>query len=267
MKTITFLNQKGGCGKTSSVFHLSGVLAAMGLRVLLVDNDPQASLTQGFLGPAAMESLDPAVTVAAVYEGDPEPSGLVMPAGPAGVWLAPGSPFATEANMRPRDHWGDDQWALRAFTEALHNDFDLCLIDCPPNLHLCSWAALLAADAVVVPLQPEDFGSQGLKPVGASVDAARRANPGLHLAGYLLTMTDKRLAVHATYEAMLRERYGLLVFTNPVPRAKDFVEAVGARAPVNLYKPKSAATRAVKAVADELLARAGVALEGQGVAA
>jgi chromosome partitioning protein len=267
VKVVTFQNQKGGVGKTSSVFHLGGALGASGLRVLLVDNDPQGSLTQGFFGPAGFERLEPAATVAAVYgAAGAEPDAVTVPAGVPGVFLVPGSAAAKAVNMLPVEDWGQAQWGLRGLTDEVRGRYDLCLIDCPPNLHLCSWAALLASDALVVPLQPEDFGSQGLRPVQESFHAARQVNPGLELAGYLLTMVDKRLAVHQTYERMLRDLYGSLVFANPLPRAKDFVEGVAVRQPVNLYKPRSAAAKAVRAVADELLERVR-AREGQGVAA
>lgn len=257
MRTITFLNLKGGVGKTSTVYHLAGVFSRAGLRVLLVDNDPQASLTQGFFGPAATAAVPPALTVAAVYEpgSDVAPESVLVPAGPAGVDILPGSVALEDRNVPRAAGWGDDQWGLKLFLDQAEG-YDLCLIDCPPNLHLCSWAALVACGSIVVPLQAEDFGSQGLAPVQRSIEAVRvTANRALGLAGYLLTMFDRRLAVHATYAEMLRASYGPLVFEASVPRAKDFVEAVAQRKPVSLTKPRGAAAKAMQAVADELLAR------------
>ena len=82
MPVIALLNQKGGVGKTSTCHHLSGTLALLGRRVLLVDNDPQASLTQGFFGPVAARGLEPAATIAAVLAGElPDPSRLIRPTG------------------------------------------------------------------------------------------------------------------------------------------------------------------------------------------
>jgi chromosome partitioning protein len=265
MQVLTFLNQKGGVGKTSCCFHLAGTLARGGRRVLLVDNDPQASLTQGFVGPSSALAIPSSSSVAAVYEpgADPLPEALVAPTGFPGVWIVPGSIHLTRFNKLPDDAWPDSQDGLRSFLRAVDNEFDLALIDCPPNLHLCSWAALVASDHIVVPLQPEDFGSQGLAPVQESVEAVQGGpNPGLRLAGYLLTMFDRRLTVHLTYEAMLREMYGPAVFAAVFPRAKDYVEAVAARRPVGHYKPRAAAALAVAAVADELLRRVGLAADG-----
>jgi chromosome partitioning protein len=264
---VAMINQKGGCGKTSTCFHLAGAFARLGRRVLLVDNDPQASLTQGFLGPAAASALDPRRTVAAAYRAgaDPDPAAVVVATPVPGVDLVPGS-IALNAHNLPREAgWGDGQWGLRSFLGEASAGYDLTLVDCPPNLCLCSWAAMLAASDVVVPLQAEDFGSQGLAPVQAALHLARGPNPALRLAGYLLTMFDRRLSVHLTYEAMLRDLYGPEVFGEPVPRAKDYVEAVAARTPVGYYRPKGAAARAVAAVAAEVDRRLAGPAAGVGV--
>src|SRR4051812_12070866 len=98
------LNQKGGVGKTSTCHHLAGTLALMGRRVLLVDNDPQASLTQGFWGPLATRQLEPERTIAAIYRGDlPFPEHVIRPTGIEGIDLVPGSRHATEFNV-PMPH-------------------------------------------------------------------------------------------------------------------------------------------------------------------
>jgi chromosome partitioning protein len=259
--TVTFLNQKGGVGKTSSCFHLSAALAKSGRRVLLVDNDPQASLTQGFFGPEATRAIPPDRTIAAVYEpgAAPLPEALIRPTGVAGVAVIPGSESATTFNKLPDADWPARQAGLRALLADVADEYDLVLIDCPPNLHLCSWAALVASHWIVIPVQAEDFGSQGLGPVLRAIQAVQWGdNPRLALAGFLLTMFDRRLAVHLTYEAMLRQLYEGRVFATAVPRAKDFLEAVAARQPVGAYKPRTAAAKAMGEVASELLARVGL---------
>jgi chromosome partitioning protein len=140
------------------------------------------------------------------------------------VALVPGSGALTDWNLPPRVEWGASPFGLRSFLAEAGAGFDLVLVDCAPNLNLCAWAALIAADRLVVPLQAEDFGSQGIAPVLDCLCTVQRGpNPGVALAGFLLTMFDRRLAVHATYEALLRELYGADVFTHAVPRAKDFV--------------------------------------------
>jgi chromosome partitioning protein len=256
---VSLVNQKGGVGKTSTCHHLAGTLAKAGKRVLLVDNDPQASLTQGFWGPEAMRSIGRGESVAALYDPEsmPIPEALVRPTGLDGVAIVPGSVHLTRYNQLPPERWAESELGIREFLAEARDGFDVALIDNPPNLHLCGWAGLTASDGVVVPLQAEDYGAQGLGPVQEAIAAVRaRTNPGLALLGFLLTMFDKRLGIHLAYETRLRALYGETVFGTPVPLAKDFKEAVAARLPISHYKPKSAAAKVTKAVADELLARA-----------
>jgi chromosome partitioning protein len=148
------------------------------------------------------------------------------------------------------------QVSLREFLSNIRDRYDLVLIDVPPNLHLCSWAALVASDALAVPLQPEDFGAQGIADVRESVERVQAGpNPGLRLLGYIVTMHAPRRAVHQVYVARLREIYGDAVFGAMVPESVDFVEAIAQRKPIAAYKPKGAAAKAIKALADEMLAR------------
>jgi chromosome partitioning protein len=252
------LNQKGGVGKTSSCHHLAGTLARAGRRVLLIDNDPQASLSQGFWGPEATRSIGRAESVAALYDDAllPIPAALIRPTGIEGVAIVPGSKALTTFNMRPVERWAEAETGMRDFLDEARDTFDLCLIDCPPNLHLCSWAALVASDFLIVPLSPEDYGAQGIIDVQESVALVQAGpNPALRLLGYLVTMHDKRLGIHIAYETMLRALYGPAVFTTPFPLAKDFKEAVASRLPISHYKPKSAAAKAAVSVASELQER------------
>jgi chromosome partitioning protein len=255
---VTALNQKGGVGKTSTCHHLAGTLAGMGRRILLLDNDPQASLTQGFWGPVATHALDPAGTIAALYDGDaPFPEQVIRPTGVPGVDIVPGSKRATDFNVpRPHEAAREAQLCLRSFLDEARDGYDLILIDCPPNLHLCSWAALAASTHLLVPLQAEDYGAQGLGPVQeAMAEVQAGPNPGLVLLGFLITMFNPRLAIHKLYDALLREQYGPAVFETHVPYAADYKEAIAQRKPIATYKPRSASAKALKALADEMMAR------------
>ena len=268
MNVISVLNQKGGSGKSSTAVHVGGALALLGRRVLLVDNDPQASLTQGIFGPEITRRIGQAESVSAVYDPHfaPAPEAVIQGAGLERLSILPGSGTLADFNMTPRSGWRGSENGLRDFLDEVRESFDVVLIDCAPNLYLCSWAALVASDHLIVPLQPEDFGAQGIPDVSKSVAMVQAGpNPRLRLAGYLLTMTDKRLGIHAAYETMLRELYGSAVFTNHFPLAKDYKEAVAARSPIGSYKPKSAAAKAVNAIAEELLER--VSARAEGVAA
>jgi chromosome partitioning protein len=259
LKTVTMLNQKGGVGKTSCCHHLAGTLAAMGRRVLLVDFDPQSSLTQGLFGPARTFALDPSRTALAILRGDsPYPEQLVLESGIPGVGLVAGSEAAGSFN-KPDPHLAEED-AQRCLAEFLAEaatslDYEIALIDCPPNLYLCSWAALVSSDFLMFPMQPEDYGAQGIAAVRRSIAAVQAGpNPGLELLGYLLTMVGKK-KIHQQYEAQLREVYGPLMFAAMVPEAVAYVEAISNRQPIAAYSPKSAAAKSIAALADEFLAR------------
>jgi chromosome partitioning protein len=269
MRTVAFLNKKGGVGKTSTCHHVAGVFPGKGLRVLLVDSDPQASLSQGLLGPEATRALNPARTIASLFDeaGGPSLADLILPTPVPGVSILPGSEAAEDLNVTRPGETGPLQYTLRDALAEVADQYDIALVDCPPNVQLCSWAALVAADGVVIPLQAEDYGSQGVVAIQASIRRVQRGpNPGLVTLGYLITMYNKSLGVHIAYEADLRQIYGDLVFTNVVPLAKDFKEAVMARKPVSLFRPKAAAAKATAALADELLSRI-ARIESQGEAA
>jgi chromosome partitioning protein len=259
---VAMLNRKGGCGKTSSVKHLAGAYAKSGLRVVLGDLDPQASLTQGLFGPQATEAMPKDRTIAAVFDDacDPDPDDLIVPTEFDGISIIPGSNFLEDYNLPRPQETGDLQLALRRFLKEARGVADVTLLDCPPTLSLCSWSALLAADFVVVPVQAEDYGAQGIVNIQRAFDLAlSKYNPQLRLAGYLVTMFNQSLGIHTAYSTQLRTLYPGQVFDNVVPLATVFKEAVAARMPVSHYKPKSAAAKAIKAVADELLVRTAAA--------
>ncbi|WP_152054293.1 ParA family protein [Tautonia marina] len=257
--TICFLNQKGGVGKTSSVYHLGGTLARDGARVLCLDMDPQASLTQGFFGPDAMRARPAHETIAGLF-GDgiiPAAEDLIVPTAFERLAIVPGSVHLTRHNVpEPWDAPDDQQRALAEFVSEAADRFDWILIDCPPNLHLCAWASLAASDHIVVPLQAEDFGSQGVAAILDCIDAMRtEVNPTLNLLGFLITMFSARTAIHRAYESMLRELYGSDVLETTIPHAIDFKEAIAQRKPVPYSKPRGASAKALKALAEELKLR------------
>jgi chromosome partitioning protein len=258
MTVIAAVNLKGGVGKTSCCLHLGGALAQLGRRVLLADNDPQSSLTAGFLGVQPARQLDPAGTIAAIHAGeDPYPETVIRPTAFERIDLLPGSRFAASFNV-PDPHKApfEAQARLRDFLAQVRNQYDLVIIDCPPNLHMASWSAMAAADALLVPLQVEDFGSQGTIDVSESAALVRSViNLDLGLLGYLISMYQGRRALHQAFAQKFRAVHGPAVFDTTIPESVDYAEAVTALKPIGFHKPKGAAAKAVKALAEEVLAR------------
>ena len=258
--TVAFCNLKGGVGKTSTTFHLAGTLARGGRRVLLLDVHPQASLTQGFFGPDAMRALPREATIAALF-GDglvPDPAELIRPTGFAASLdrprVRPPDPAQRARALALRSRPATPPSATsRPRSGATSTSSSTTAL---PTSTCAAWAALTAADHLVVPLQAEDFGSQGIAAILECVDAVQAGpNPGLHLAGYLLTMFNPRLAIHRAYEAMLRRLHGGSVLTTTIPIGADFKEAVAVRKPIVEHKPKGASAKSIRTLADELLDR------------
>lgn len=253
---ICLINQKGGCGKSSTTYHLGGHLARSGQRVLLVDTDPQGSLSQGFFGSQTIESLPAEHTLAALFRGDVSPvrDSLATATHVEGLSIVRANQLLAPHNSPSPESQGLLQFALASYLER-SADCDVVLMDCPPNLYLCSWNALLAADFVIVPVPPEDFGTQGLRAVHQAIEQAAALNPQLTLLGHLITRSDRRLLVHRAYEEKLREFYGDQVLETVIPEASAFKVALACRQPVADYAPRSRAAAVMIQLAEELVQR------------
>lgn len=269
MKTIAFTNKKGGVGKSSCVMHLGIRFAQMGLRTLLVDVDQQASLSQGLLGRDALE-IDPAETLTSIFDGSGRPmDSLIRAGGREGLSLVPSHERMGLFNAPCPWEAGPVQFALRDSLADVAGRFDVCLLDTPPHIQVCGWAALMASDGVVIPAQLEDFGVQGVASILDTIDQARESgNLSLRLLGILPTMFDRRLSIHQAYRADASEAFGADLFGEVVPASTDFKVAVTLRKGITEHKPRGDAAKALARVADEVLSRiegrCGVATAGGG---
>src|SRR5262249_13541827 len=153
-----------------------------------------------------------------------------------GVNLLPGSE-TMEDYSEPRPAGHRSQGVLREFVDEVRGDYGAVLLDCPPSLTLASWSAMIAADGVLVPVMPEDFGAQGLKKINRALALVRaEANPSLRLLGILVSQHNPKLAIHAAYVEQLRAAYGDSVFSTTIPIAADYKLAVTSGKPVSLLK-------------------------------
>jgi chromosome partitioning protein len=253
--TICFINQKGGCGKSSTCFHLAGAFAQMGLKVLLIDADPQGSLSQGFLGPQLVETLEADETLAGAFDDSfafHKPEQAVRSTSWPAISIVPANQCLTPFNVPHPERLGLEQFALQEFLHSMPPS-DITLIDCPPNLYGCSWSALLASNYVIIPIPPEDFGAQGLRVVHQAIEHAQVLNPRLSLLGHLVTRYDRRLVVHRSYEQRLREIHGDTVLRSVIPEVSAFKVSLACRCPVGIYSPRTAAASLTSELGREIL--------------
>ena len=248
MRTITLSNNKGGSGKTTMTVCLAAAFAERGLRVLVVDLDPQGSATQWLGG----EEL--AIGLVELSTGGIRVSELVRSTSTPGVDLIPTCPSLVPSG----EQTGNDTGVaiIRGFAR-LPDYWDLILVDTPPVLGYLSLSPLVASDHVVIPVETHALALHGVGTVATSIERARqRVNSSLHLLGIVacrLSATNQTRAVVAN----LRAQFGNVVLENAVRESTRIAEAPAFQLPITTYAPASAVANDVRAVAGELLARLG----------
>jgi chromosome partitioning protein len=253
-QTIACANQKGGVGKTTTVINLGTYLAIAGLRVLIVDVDPQGNATSGLgIDRASLEgTLYDAIT------GEVPVADVILPTSVERLSLIPSSigMAGAEVELAATDQ---RERRLGRLLDGLADDYDYILLDCPPSLGLLTVNALTAADAVLIPLQCEFYALEGLTQLIATVNLVRdNLNPDLEIRGVVLTMADGRTNLSADVSAEARRHLGSVVFDTVVPRSVRLSEAPSFGLPIALYRPDSKGAEAYAALAAELQGRNGV---------
>ncbi len=264
-RILAIANQKGGVGKTTTAVNLTAALAAADVPVLLIDLDPQGNASTGF-GVAVQDRG--AGSFQLVDGGVPDPLDSYRTQYP-NLWLIPSGADLVGAEVelagKPRREY-QLRDALTAWREA--SPFRYILIDCPPSLGLLTLNALVAADAVLVPLQCEFYALEGISGLTRTIEMVRRRlNPTLSLCGVVLTMYDKRNNLSDLVAADARGFFGEWVYETVIPRNVRLSEAPSHGVPVMQYDPKSAGALAYAQLAEELVRRDSAAKRKAAVAA
>jgi chromosome partitioning protein len=250
-RILAIANQKGGVGKTTTSVNLGASLAQKGRRVLVVDMDPQANATSGLGMPRG-----------SVQEGIYEALALDRPLRELtqltevnNLWLVPATRELAGAEIELVG-LEEREVRLRRVLAPVVDRYDYVVLDCPPSLGLLTLNCLVAASAVVIPMQCEYYALEGLSRLVETIDHVKAdLNPALELSGIVLTMVDPRMNLTQQVADEVRAHFRDKVYTTSIPRNVRLSEAPSHGKPILLYDQRSTGSQSYLALASEVLHR------------
>ncbi|MEN8935946.1 ParA family protein [Planktotalea arctica] len=253
-KIVAVVNQKGGVGKTTTTINLAAAMVAEGLRVLIIDLDPQGNASTGL----GIDASDRELTTYELLLDDVALGDVIQDTQTEGLCIVPATVDLSSADIELMANEKRSFLLHDALRQPLMDDyhFDYILIDCPPSLNLLTVNAMIAAHSVLVPLQSEFFALEGLSQLMLTIREVRQtANPDLRIEGVVLTMFDARNNLSQQVENDARDNLGDLVFQTKIPRNVRVSEAPSYAMPVLDYDPTSKGAIAYRDLAREVIAK------------
>ena len=255
MLTLAITNQKGGVGKTTTAVNLAAGLAARGLKVLLVDLDPQANATMG----SGVDKLHLPRTVYHLLIDEAELAEVRHRSESGDFDVLPANRNLAGAEVEMVSMMAREQ-RLSGALEDIKADYDVILLDCPPSLNLLTLNGLVAADAVLIPMQCEYYALEGLSDLVNTVRMVKKhLNPRIEILGLLRTMVDSRSTLSQQVADQLQKHFGSKVFDTVIPRNVRLAEAPSYGIPGIHYDKGSRGAAAYLSFTDEFIARVGLA--------
>lgn len=251
-KIVSFSNQKGGVGKTTSCVNIAAQIANKGKRVLLIDLDPQGNATSGL----GLSKSKIKKTVYDVLIGRAEAHEAVVKTRFKNLSVLPATIDLAGAELELYDLEDASVFTDKLPIEGIKDDYDYIFIDCPPSLGMLTVKALSSSDGVVIPMQCEFYSLEGMSQLLNTVKKIRQLyNPSLQIVGILLTMYNGRLTLTNQVVAELRKYYQDLLFKVPISRTVRLSEAPSYGAPICYHDPYGKGSLEYAAVAKELMLR------------
>lgn len=258
MKILSFCNQKGGVGKTTSVINTGTALALLGRRVLVIDMDPQGNAGSG-LG-INKYRIEKSIYHALIGEVSIE--SIIRQTQVEGLHIAPSNRDLIGAEIELVSAFARET-KLKNCIEVLRDKFDIILIDCPPSLNLLTVNALTASDSVIIPVQCEYYALEGISELIHTITLIKDSlNPALEIGGILMTMFDSRNNLSHQVVEEIQGHFKDRVFAAPIPRSVKLSESPSHGVPIQLYDGKSRGSEAYQAIAEELIKRQGFVRKG-----